>query len=168
MREIYGSSLLEKLESTCSAFSQPVLDTFNKSLQISPYSILYYTKFAETYLSYLSSHIAGVSQNDNTYIFQKTLPKLELNSALKDLKEVSVRIEVGRNLQKYSFKPLLTNLEREELYDIVTNAFDTLRIEGHLVDPSDVEIQSINLSYINNDHYTFMQQEKAFVSTNHK
>ena len=167
MREIYDTSLVEKLESTCSAFSHPVLDTFNKHLQIQPYSILYYTKFAETYLSYLSSHITGVNQNDNTNIFQRTLPNIKPTPALKDLKEVSVKVEVGRNLRKYSFKPLLTNLEREELYDVVTNAFDALRIEGHLVDPNNVKIQSINLSYMNNDH-TSMQQERAFVSTSHR
>jgi len=81
---------------------------------------------------------------------------------------VTVKVEIGRNLDKYPFAPLLSVLDKNEINVIVQAVFQNLEIEGQLLEYRDVYNVSSSLRSVFEETFKIKQEDKVFMPNNKK
>jgi len=141
------------------------MDIFNSKLEFQCHDPEVYHEMSELFISYIKTQ----SPKKLDEMTLKKIPEIELLQMHPMCTDViTVKVEMGRNLDKYPFGPLLSVLDRNELYDIVQSVFQKLNIEGQLFEYRDVYNISSSLRSNFEENFNIKQEDKIFVPGNKK
>jgi len=81
----------------------------------------------------------------------------------KDSDIAFVKMEIGRNFETYPFSRLLTESQKNELYDYVKATFETLSINGNLFEFYQVYNIGTNLRSMYHSDFKISDEDKIFI-----
>jgi len=161
----YPSSLLEKISTVCKSQPFETLDTFNSSLELQCPDTSIFKELSEPFLGYIKSSCPKKAEE----VTLKKAPEVKFSDITGRSPDIiNVKVETGRNLEKYRFRLLMSTTDKTELNDIVQSAFQNLNIEGQLFEYKDIYNMAPTLRSIFNDSFSINQEDKVFIPINRR